>query len=55
MKNYIFFIMCSLLALLFSSCSAIAGIFKTGVGVGVFISVLVVVLIIFFLARGKKN
>jgi len=35
----------------FSSCAAVGGIFKAGMGVGVFIVVLVVAAIIFFACR----
>lgn len=46
-----------LLALIttFSGCAVIGGIFKTGMGVGIFISVLVVALIIFIIARIFKT
>ncbi len=43
------------LSFLLSSCEAIGAIFKTGVGVGVFLVIAVVVVIIFFVARGSKN
>ena len=39
----------------FSGCQIIGGIFKTGMGVGIFIAVLVVALIIFLAARVRKN
>jgi hypothetical protein len=39
----------------FSSCSVVGGIFKTGMGVGIFLVVLVIALVIFFISRmGKK-
>lgn len=42
--------------LLISSCSVVGGIFKTGVGVGVFLSALVVIGIITLVIRlGKKE
>lgn len=46
-----------LLALIttFSGCSLIGGIFKTGMGVGIFISALVLVLIIYIISRIFKN
>lgn len=46
-----------LLALIstFSGCAVIGGIFKTGMGVGIFISVLVIVLIIYLISRIFKN
>lgn len=38
-----------------SSCEVVGGIFKAGVGFGIFIAVVVVALLIFFLSRmGKK-
>jgi hypothetical protein len=44
------------LGLSVSSCSVISGIFKTGMGVGIFITVAVVVLIIALILRvGKKS
>jgi hypothetical protein len=43
-------------SLLISSCSVVGGIFKTGVGVGVFLSALVVIGIIILVIRmGKKE
>ncbi len=45
-----------LLTVLLSSCSAIEGIFKAGMGVGIFIVVAIIVLIVFVAMRfGKKN
>jgi len=44
-----------LLALLFSSCSAIAGIFKAGMGFGIFIVIAVIILIAVLVMRSKKN
>ncbi|CAN5812742.1 hypothetical protein BH11BAC4_BH11BAC4_10260 [soil metagenome] len=38
----------------FSSCEAIAGIFKAGVWTGVILVAAVVGLIIYFISRGKK-
>jgi len=56
MKTQIF-IIALFFALLstFSSCSVVEGIFKTGVGVGVFSVALVIVLIIFLVTRMGKN
>ena len=58
MKNFKFqlsFLLLSMLCLL-SSCEAIAGIFKAGMGVGIFIAVAVVLLIVFLVMRaGKKS
>lgn len=40
----------------FQSCSVIGGIFKTGMGVGIFVVVFVIAIIIFFVTRiGKKR
>lgn len=41
-------------AVIFSSCTAIAAIFKTGVGVGVFLVVMVVLIIGIIAMRVKK-
>lgn len=43
------------LAFLFSSCEAIAGIFKAGMGFGIFLVIAVIALIVFLIVRmGKK-
>jgi len=42
------------LATTLSSCEAIAGIFKAGFSVGVFVVIAVVALILFFVFRGRK-
>jgi len=39
----------------FSSCAIVGGIFKAGMGLGIFIVVLVVALIIFLFSRAGKN
>ena len=39
----------------FQSCSVIGGIFKTGMGVGIFVVVFVIAIIIFFVTRIGKN
>jgi hypothetical protein len=46
-----------LLALLttLSGCAVIGGIFKAGMGVGIFVSVLIVALIIFLISRVFKS
>ena len=46
----------ALLALLvtFSSCEVVGGIFKAGMGVGIFVVVLVVVLIIWLVTRMRR-
>ena len=47
--------MLALILTLFSGCAAIEGIFKAGVGVGVFIVVAVVAIIIYVISKmGKK-
>lgn len=38
-----------------SGCSVVGGIFKTGMGVGIFIVVVVIALIIFLVTRIGKN
>ena len=56
MKNFILktFSVFSLL-FLFASCSIIEGIFKAGVGVGIFLVVAVIALIIFVISRFTKK
>jgi len=44
-----------LMAMLFTSCEAIAGIFKAGMGVGAFAVIAVIVLIIFLITRVFKG
>ena len=43
------------IALLFSSCSAIAGIFKAGMGVGIFVVLFVVIIIALVVMRINKK
>lgn len=43
-----------LLALTFSSCEVIGGIFKAGMGVGIFLVLAVIALIVFLAARVSK-
>lgn len=40
---------------LFTGCEFIGGVFKTGVGVGIFIAVLVIILIVALIARGGRR
>ena len=40
--------------LTFSSCEMVGGIFKAGMGVGIFIVVLVVALILWLVMRGRR-
>ncbi|MEO8150284.1 MAG: hypothetical protein ABI723_21800 [Bacteroidia bacterium] len=56
MKNQ-FFISALLATLLtsFTGCEIVGGIFKAGMGVGIFIVVLVIALIIFLISRMGKN
>ncbi len=39
----------------FSSCEVIGGIFKAGMGTGIFIVILVIAIIIFFVTRMRKS
>ncbi len=39
----------------FSSCEVVGGIFKAGMGVGIFIVVLVIALILFLVSRMRKK
>jgi hypothetical protein len=41
--------------LIFTGCDFIGGVFKTGVGVGVFIAVVVIILIVALIARGGRR
>jgi hypothetical protein len=42
--------------LFLTSCSAIEGIFKTGMGVGIFIVIAIIIVLVFIATRfGKKN
>jgi hypothetical protein len=54
MKNLKVLIGISALALLFSSCSIITGIFKAGMGVGIFIVVIIIVAIVALVLRARK-
>jgi len=54
-SNFLTTFMLILLAGSLSSCEAIAGIFKAGMGFGIFIAVAVVALIIFIAMRAGKN
>jgi hypothetical protein len=55
MNRYIYLPVILFISLLFTSCSVVGGIFKAGMGVGVFISVLLVGGIIYFVARFSNN
>jgi len=39
----------------FSSCEVIGGIFKAGMGLGIFLVVIVIAVVIFFVSRLRKN
>ena len=43
------------ITMLLTSCEAIAGIFKAGMGVGIFIVVAIVLIIVFFVTRAGKK
>ncbi|MGN6646510.1 MAG: hypothetical protein ACTHJT_08265 [Cytophaga sp.] len=55
MNKYIYIPIIIIIALMFTSCSVVGGIFKAGMGVGVFISILLVGGIIYFVARFSNN
>lgn len=56
MRNQTLFIIFILLGLtVFSSCAVVGGIFKAGMGVGIFIVLLVIALVIYFISRMGKN
>ncbi|MEO6071477.1 MAG: phosphatidate cytidylyltransferase [Chitinophagaceae bacterium] len=42
------------MAVTLSSCEVVGGIFKAGIGVGIFVVVLVVGLIIWLVSRGRR-
>ena len=44
-----------ILSVIFTSCDAITGIFKTGIGVGIFIVVSIIAIIIGIFARTRKG
>ncbi len=44
-----------LIATLFSGCEAIEGIFKAGMGVGIFLVVAVIVVVIFLISKFTKK
>ena len=56
MKKFNFLTAFALLSMSFvlSSCEAIAGIFKAGMGFGVFIVLAIVGIIVYFAMRGRK-
>ncbi|HEX2684701.1 MAG TPA: hypothetical protein VHL77_12240 [Ferruginibacter sp.] len=55
MKNASFILLLLLITTTLSSCDAIAGIFKAGMGFGIFIVIAVIALIAFFVMRAGKK
>jgi len=52
-RNVISFLLIAIL--LFQGCAAVEGIFKTGMGVGIFLTLLVAALIIYLVTKMKKK
>lgn len=44
-----------LLLPLLSSCEVVGGIFKTGMGVGIFLVIIVIAIVVFFISKMRKN
>ena len=56
MRNQSYFnVLLTALVLSFSSCSIIGGIFKTGVGVGIFLVVLLIIIVLYLVNKFKKR
>lgn len=56
MKNQsLLLVLVTIFATSFSSCAVVGGIFKAGMGVGIFMVVLVIAVIIFLINRMGKN
>ena len=57
MKLFTSLLLITLTSMLFTSCTAIADIFKAGMGFGIFIVIAVIVLVVVLIMRagGKKN
>ena len=55
MKNLILLFTTTLLFLLLNSCSAITGIFKAGMGFGIFIVVVIIIGIVVLITRSGKK
>ncbi len=51
--NYLWMLVIAM-AVTLSSCEVVGGIFKAGIGVGIFVVVLVVGLIIWLVSRGRR-
>ncbi|HEU0064500.1 MAG TPA: phosphatidate cytidylyltransferase [Flavisolibacter sp.] len=54
MKKYSLLSGLAMIAMAFSSCQVVGGIFKAGVWVGIIIVVLVILLIIWLVGRGRS-
>jgi len=54
-RNFLTAFILALLTVSLSSCDAIAGIFKAGMGFGIFIVIAVLALIVFIAMRAGKN
>ena len=55
MKRYFSLAMLAMLLLTATSCDVIGGIFKAGMGVGIFIVIAVIVLIVWIISRFNKK
>jgi hypothetical protein len=55
MKNLSLLLMTLLLLLTFSSCHLIGGIFKAGMGVGIFVVILIIVIIGWLISRSRNK
>ncbi len=56
MRKHTFIIaLCISILTTFSSCEVVGGIFKAGMGVGIFIVILVIALILFLISRMRKK
>ena len=53
--NFLTAFILMLISLTLSSCEAIAGIFKAGMGVGIFIVIAVVAIVVFIVMKVGKN
>lgn len=54
-KNLAINTLLALMILSFSSCEIIGGIFKTGMGVGIFLVVIVVAIVVYIFSRIGRN
>jgi hypothetical protein len=55
MKNYLKLFAITLISLFITSCSVIGGIFKAGMGFGIFIVIAVVAVIVIIITRSGKK